>query len=114
MLELAIVPAPVGLEQAIAPVPVAELALPIVLAAALELPIVPVAAELELVQVEAVPVPGHPRSQLAVALRTKSVTAAHRRGLVPVLTAEDLVVAVAETTREQAAAGAVIAWEVAE
>ena len=113
MLELAIVPAPVGLEQAIAPVPVAELALPIVLAAALELPIVPVAAELELVQVEAVPVPGHPRSQLAVALRTKSVTGAHRHGLVPLLAAEDLA-AVAETTRERAAAEAVIAWGAAE
>jgi len=113
VLELAIVPAPVGLEQAIAPVPVAELALPIVLAAALELPIVPVAAELELVQVEAVPVPGHPRSQLAVALRTKSVTAAHRRGLVPVLAAGDLAAA-AEITREPAAAEEATAWEVAD
>jgi hypothetical protein len=50
--------------------------------------------------------------QVAVALKTKSVTAAHRRGL-PLLAAEDLV-AVAGTTREPAAAEAVIAWEVAE
>ena len=50
---------------------------------------------------------------VAVAPRTKLVTAAHRRGLVPVLAAEDLV-AVAETTRKPAAAEAVIAWEVAE
>jgi hypothetical protein len=69
------------------------------------------AAELELVQVEAVPVPNHPRAQLAVAPRTKSVTAAHRRGL-PLLAAEDLAV-VAETTREPAAPGEVIAWAVA-
>jgi hypothetical protein len=51
----------------------------------------------------------------AVALRTKSVTAAHRRDLVPLLEAvEDLAAAAAETTREPAAAEAVIAWEVAE
>jgi len=71
------------------------------------------AADLELVQVEAVPVPGHLRAQLAVALRTKSVTAAHRRGLVPVLAAEDLAAA-AETTREPSAAEAATAWEVAD
>ena len=75
----------------------------VLVAPGLELPIVPVV----------VAVPGHLRTQLAVALRTRSVTAAHRRGLVPVLTAEDLAAA-AETTREPAAAGAVIAWEVAE
>ena len=74
----------------------------------------PVAAELEHGQVAAVLVRGHPRAQLAVALRTKSVTAAHRRGLVPHLAAaEDLAAVVAETTREPAAAEAVIAWEVA-
>jgi hypothetical protein len=55
----------------------------------------------------------HPRGRLAVVARTKSVTAAHRRGLVPLLAAEDLAAA-AETTREPAAAEAVIAWEVAE
>jgi hypothetical protein len=49
----------------------------------------------------------------ALALRTKSVTAAHRRDLVLRLAAEDLAAA-AETTREPAAAEAVIAWEVAE
>jgi hypothetical protein len=83
--------------------------------------------ELELVQVKAVPerdlvaVPqlaqevvllarGHPRVQLAVVLRTKSVTAAHLRDLVQRLAAEDLAVA-AVTTREPAATEAVIAWE---
>src|SRR5205814_3075231 len=39
------------------------------------------AAELELAPVVAVAVPGHQRARLAVARRTKSVTAAHRRGL---------------------------------
>jgi hypothetical protein len=74
-----------------------------------------VAPERELVQVEAVLLRGHPPAQLAVALRTKSVTAAHRPDLVPLLeAAEDLAAAVAETTREPAAAEAVIAWEVAE
>jgi hypothetical protein len=63
----------------------------------------------ELAQVEAVPVPDHPRVQLAVALRTKSVTAAHRPDLVPLLAEEDFM-AVAETTREPAVAEAVIAW----
>ena len=54
-------------------------------------------------------------AQLAVPLKTKSVIAAHRLGLVLLLEAgEDLAAAVAETTRELAAAEAVIAWEVAE
>jgi hypothetical protein len=79
-----------------------------------ELELGPVQAELELVQEEAVPAQGQPRAQLAVALRTKSVTGAHRRGLVLHLAAEDLAAAAAETTREPAAAEAVIAWEVAE
>jgi hypothetical protein len=75
-----------------------------------------VAVELEHDQVAAVRELDHPRVQLAaVALRTKSVTAAHRRDLVPLLEAvEDLAAAAAETTREQAAAEAVIAWVVAE
>ena len=75
-----------------------------------------VAVELEHGPVVVVLVRGHPRAQLAVlALRTKSVTAAHRRDLVPLLAAaEDLAAAVAETTREPAAAEAVIAWEVAD
>ena len=73
-----------------------------------ENPAVPVALELELVQVEAELVRGHPRARLAVALRTKSVIAAHRPDLVPLLAAgEDLAAAVAETTREPAAAEAV-------
>jgi hypothetical protein len=75
-----------------------------------------VAVELEHGPVVVVPVQGHPRAKLAVlALRIKSVTAAHRRDLVPLLeAAEDLVAAVAETTREPAATEVVIAWEVAE
>jgi hypothetical protein len=101
-------------------VAVRELALAQVAVAEPEL--VQVLAQLELVQVavepelETVPVVALELElvQLAVALRTKSVTAAHRPGQVPVLTAEDLAVAVAETTRKPAAAEAVIAWEVAE
>jgi hypothetical protein len=74
----------------------------------------PVAAELELAQVEVelVPVPGQPRAQLAVALKIKSVTAAHRRDL-PLLVAVGLAAA-AETTREPAATEAVVAWAVAD
>src|SRR5881397_3118610 len=45
-----------------------------------------VEAELELAPGVAEPVRGHPRARLAVALRTKSVTAAHRRDL-PLLAA---------------------------
>ena len=96
--ELETVPAVV--EQGIAPV-VAELEQGIVQAAAeLEQGIVQVAAELELVRA-------------AVPLGTKSVITAPHRGLVPPLGAEDLAAEV-ETTREPAAAEAVIAWEVAE
>jgi hypothetical protein len=69
-----------------------------------------VVAELEHVQGEA----ELELARAAVALRTKSVTAAHRRDLVLRLAAEDLAAAAAETTREPAAAEAVIAWEVAE
>ncbi len=74
-----------------------------------------VAVELELGPVVVVLVRGHPRAQLAVlALRTKSVTAAHRRDLVPLLEAAEALAVEAETTREPAAAEAVIAWEVAD
>ena len=89
------------------------------LAVVLELVIGPVvAAELQLVQVvaELEHVQGEAALELvraAVPLRTRSVTAAHRRDLVPRLAAEDLAAEV-ETTREPAAAEAVIAWEVAE
>jgi Protein of unknown function (DUF2950) len=80
----------------------------------LEEPAVPVALERELVRAAAALVRGHPRARLAVALRTKSVIAAHRPDLVPLLEAgEDLAVAVVETTREPAVAEAVIAWEAA-
>jgi hypothetical protein len=75
-----------------------------------------VGVELEHGLVVVVLVRGHPRAQLVVvALRTKSVTAAHRPDLVPLLAAaEDLVAEVAETTREPAATEVVIAWEVAD
>ena len=88
---------------------------PVVLEAlvVLESPAVPVA--LELVQVEAGPVQGHRRDLLAVALRTKSVIAAHHPDPVPLLAVEeDLAAAVAEITREPAAAEAAIAWAVAD
>src|SRR5207244_1453090 len=81
-------------------------------AAVLEL--APAAVELERVPVAAGLAQGHPRVQPAVAPTTKSVTVAHRRGLVPLLAAEDLAAAAAETTREPVATEAVIAWEVAE
>jgi hypothetical protein len=77
-----------------------------------ELERVPVEAELALVWVEVGPEPDPLRAQVAVALRTKSVTAAHRRGL-PLLAVEDLAV-VAETTREPAATEAARAWEAAD
>ena len=51
--------------------------------------------------------------QLAVALRTKSATAAHPHDLVPAPRVEDLAAA-AETTREPAAAEEAVAWEAAE
>jgi Protein of unknown function (DUF2950) len=76
-----------------------------------ELEHVPVVAEPELAQVAAVPVPGHRRAQLGVPPRTKSVTAAHRRGL-PLLVVEALA-AVAETTREPAVTEAAAAWAAA-
>ena len=127
-------------ELAIAPVAAREPELAQV--AAPEPELVQVAAEREPVPVvvvlalgpvvaEAVPVPSQPLAQVveqvlaqavalelvlvqvAVALRTRSVTAAHPRGLL-LLTAGDLAAAGAETTRERAAAEAVIVWEVAE
>jgi hypothetical protein len=73
-----------------------------------------VAAELEPGQAVAVPVQGRPRAHQVGPLGTKSVTAAPRRGLVPLLAAEDLVAAVVETMREPAAAEAVVAWVEAE
>jgi len=66
-----------------------------------------VAAELALVQ-EAVP----ERDPVAVLLRTKSVTAAHHRGLVPAPRVEDSAAA-AETTRVPVAAEVGTAWEAA-
>jgi hypothetical protein len=69
-------------------------------------------AELELVPVVVVPVRGHRHAQLAVPLRTRSVTGVHHPGLAPVLAAAASV-AVAETTREPAAPEAVRVWAVA-
>jgi hypothetical protein len=114
VLEQVIVPAvvqelatdPEGLEQVIGLVQVRVLA--IVLAAVQALVIV-LAAVREPVSGQAEAVPEH--DPVAVALRTKSVTAAHRRDLVPLLAAEvDLVAAVAEIMREPAAAEAATAW----
>jgi hypothetical protein len=102
VIGLAVVP-----ELETAPVVAPELVIgPAVVA---ELQLVQVVAELEHVQGEA----ELELVRAAVPLRTKSVTAAHRRDLVPRLAAEDLAAEV-ETTREPAAAEAVIAWEVAE
>jgi hypothetical protein len=60
---------------------------------------------LELVPVVAVPV----LDQVEAQRRIRSATAAHHRGQVPLLAAEDLA-AVAETTREPAAIEVVVAW----
>jgi hypothetical protein len=79
-------------QQELVPV-VAELGL---VPAAVEQGRDPAAVELELGPVEVAP-------------RTKSVTAAHHHGLVPLLAAEDLAAAV-ETTREPVAIGAATAW----
>src|SRR5262245_7144277 len=86
-------------------------------------------AELEIVRVAAVPVrrrvlavrvrspaapvQNHRRARLGVRPKIKSVTAAIRRDLVPVLRAEDSAV-VAETMRGRAAAEAAKAWAAAE
>jgi hypothetical protein len=59
-----------------------------------------------------VPVRGHRHAQLAVPLRTRSVTGVHHPGLAPVLAAAASV-AVAETTREPAAPEAVRVWAAA-
>jgi hypothetical protein len=78
----------------------------------LENPAVPV--EL-IVPVGAVLVQDHPPVLLAVALRIKSVIAAHHPDQVLLLAvAEDLAAAAAETTREPAAAEVVIAWAAAD
>jgi hypothetical protein len=67
------------------------------------------------VPAEAGLVQGHRPAQLAVALRAKSVIAAHHLDLVPLLEVEeDLAAAVTETTRVPAAAEAVIAWAAAD
>jgi hypothetical protein len=106
--ELETVPAVV--EQEPAPVAAAQELAPVAVEPEHDLAV----AELEPDRAEAALAPGHPRGQPGVVPRTKSVTAAHRRDLVLRLAAEDLAAAVAGTTREPAAAEAVIAWEVAE
>jgi hypothetical protein len=70
----------------------------------------PVAVELAHGQVEAVP----ERDPVAVPLRTKSATAAHHRGLVPLRAAAEDLAAAAEIMREQAATEVAIAWAAAE
>jgi len=83
---------------------------------AAELEIVPVAVERALVRVVArelgtVRLEGVPERDPAVApLRTKSVTAAHRHDLVPLLTVEASAVAGVETSLAPAATEAAIAW----
>jgi hypothetical protein len=103
---LAVQVAPVGPAVRVAPVGPAGQVAPVALANRVAL---------ELVPAEAGPVQDHRPAQLAVALRTKSVIAAHHPDQVPLLAvAEDLAAAVAETTREPAAAEVVIAWEAAD
>jgi hypothetical protein len=122
--ELGTVPVAAALELGTGPVaavpeletvPVAAVPeLEIVPAAAVpELEIVPVAAGLGLVQAVAELERGQVPA-VAGRLRTRSVIAARRPGQVLLLTVEDLAVAVAETTREPAAAEAGKAWEAAE
>jgi hypothetical protein len=76
-----------------------------------ELLIAPGAVELERVLAVAGLAQDHLHGRPAAAPRTKSATAAHRLGLVPLLVAEDLAVAAAETTREPAVIEAATAWE---
>jgi len=63
--------------------------------------------------VAAEPVPNQLRAQLAVLARTKSVTAAHHRGLVAARRVEDLAAAAAETMHAPVAAEVGTAWEAA-
>jgi hypothetical protein len=94
---------PAVLDALVAP---AEL---VVLAAALELR--PVQAPLELVQVAAL---AHARAAVPL-LRTRSVTAAHRRALaLGPKREEDMAVVAAATTRAPAATEAARVWEGAE
>ena len=95
---------PVVLEVRVALVVPEDPAVP----AVLENPVVP--AELEHGPVAAEREP----DQVAVPLRIKSVIAVHHRGRVPLLAAVEDLAAVAETTREPAAAEAVRAWAAAE
>jgi hypothetical protein len=112
LAELVVRVAREALAELVVQVAPAELVVRVALA---DLVIVPVEEELEHDQAAVEPARNHPPAQLAVAPKIKSVTAAHRRDLVPLLAAEeDLAAAVAGTTREPAAAEAVIAWEVAE
>ena len=100
--------------------PAAQVAVAQALVPAVEVPeLVPVeaepeharaAVEQERVLAEAAPEHG----PVAVPPRTKSVIAAHHRGLPPLLAAVVDLVAVAQTMREQAAAEAVKAWEAAD
>lgn len=99
---------PAVAERALAPVEVVLALVPVVVEQEHDRAV----AERVLVQVEAVPARGHQRVQPAVALRTRLVTAAHHRGLLP-LAAVDSVAVEAETSLEPVAIGVVTAWEVA-
>ena len=112
--ELVLAIALVAAVQARVIVPAAELVLAIDRAAVQAQAIVRVVGELQHDQVAVVLVLDHLRARLAVPLRTKSVTIAHRPGLVPLPTGGDLAAAVAETTHEPVAAEGVIAWAAAE
>jgi hypothetical protein len=101
----------VALELVIGPVVARELET--APAAALELVISPgVVPEPETAPAAEEPVPNQPRVQVAVLLRTKSVTAPHHRGLVPAPRVEDSAAA-AETTRVPVAAEVGTAWAAA-
>jgi len=87
----------------------------IVLAGAPEQETAPVAAGRERAQAEVElelgPVEAEPELiRVAVALRTKLATAAHRQDLIPLLMAEASAVAGVETSLAPAATEAVIAW----
>jgi hypothetical protein len=96
-------------ENPVAPDDPAELAVRVALVVP-ENPVEPAVPELETAPVVA---PELELVQVAVALRTKSVTTRLRRGRVPAPKVEDSA-AVAETTREPVAAEAVRAWAAAE
>jgi hypothetical protein len=102
---------PVG--QVVLVVPVAQVASAgLVGQVALAEPVAQVASAGPGAQVVPELVPERQRAQVALPAKAKSAIAAHHRGLVLVRAVEDLA-AVAETTRERAAAEVAAAWAVA-